>query len=324
MLRSTVSDRAHCGEHGAGVRDAVPHGRVPRTVLSSSRCLRTRGCSRATRHRWPWSQSIGSPVPSSGTGASRRRAGPEGARCAPSGYEARLASRVSCRSRRLHVRGHMGKDVLNGPHHVSFCRGLSLTTTEQVVHLSDDLRGICRCSDTQEVVLLESLSRVVAQPLLDLLRKAVQLLVSSDIEAGQYLHQVEDVGDQRGMKARLRLVQAIHHVRDHFSEPLPQIFRATGQGLANACVYLARHPCLLFRRHLNAKVVALRDRQDLELRPELLPQLVDRGIVFLPKEPVQVRTDLLDVLRVDSKKALHSLIEAGLELAHTCHQVEIE
>ena len=63
----------------------------------------------------------------------------------------------------------------------------------------------------------------------DLVGETVQVGVAIDVQARQQLHQVEDIRDHRRVEARLRLIQTVHHVRDHVPEPLPQIFGSARQ-----------------------------------------------------------------------------------------------
>ena len=100
---------------------------------------------------------------------------------------------VSCRRGRLHVRGHAGEDVVGARGLSGFCR---LAAAQQAIHFGDDVGGVGGRRDAQQVMLLEVLSGVVAQPLFDLLRKAVEVRVAVDVEPRQDLHQVQNIGDQ--------------------------------------------------------------------------------------------------------------------------------
>ena len=70
----------------------------------------------------------------------------------------------------------------------------TLAAVQETVHLRHDVRRVCRRGDAQEVVLFEILRRVVAEPLLDLVCKPIQILVALSIQARKNLYQVEDVG----------------------------------------------------------------------------------------------------------------------------------
>ena len=72
--------------------------------------------------------------------------------------------------------------------------------------------------------LPQKLPAPVSYTHLDLLRKAVEVRVAIDVEPRQYLHQVQDIGDQGTVEARLWFVQPIHHVGDHLAEALPEVF----------------------------------------------------------------------------------------------------
>jgi hypothetical protein len=96
--------------------------------------------------------------------------------------------------------------------------------------------------------------RIVAEPLLDLFCKAIQILIALNIEAWKNLHQVEDIGHQRRVEAGFRLVQPIHHVGDHLAQPIPQILGAASQGLAYIRIDLAGDTSLLLGRHLHPEV----------------------------------------------------------------------
>ena len=162
------------------------------------------------------------------------------------------------------------------------------------------------------------------QPLFDLIRKPVEVRVAIDVKAWQDLNQVQNIGDQGTVEARLRLVQPVDHVGDHLAQPLPEVFRSAHQRFADVGVDLARNPRLLLSRHLNAEVSARRDGQNLKLDPEFFPQLFHSRVIFLPEEPVQLRLNLLDVLGIDAEKALDALFKSGLELAHARHEIEVE
>ena len=95
-----------------------------------------------------------------------------------------------------------------------FCR---LAAAQQAIHFGHDVGGIGGRRHTQQVMLLQVLSGVVAKPLFDLLRKAVQVRVAVDVESRQDLHQVQNIGDQGAVEARLRLVEPIDHVSDHLA-----------------------------------------------------------------------------------------------------------
>ena len=56
---------------------------------------------------------------------------------------------------------------------------------QHVVHLRDDVGSVGRRRDAQEVVFLEVLRGVVAKPLFDLVREAVQVSVAIDVECGK-------------------------------------------------------------------------------------------------------------------------------------------
>jgi len=88
------------------------------------------------------------------------------------------------------------------------------------------------------------------------------------------------------MKSRLRLVEPVDHMGDHLAEPLPEVFRSAHQRFADVGIDLARDPCLLFGRHLDAEVGTRRDGQHFKLDPEFFPQLFHSRVVFLPEEPV--------------------------------------
>ena len=122
-----------------------------------------------------------------------------------------VVTQFSYRRGRLHERGHTGEDIVGGLANDVFGR---LSTAQNVVHLGDDVGSVSRRLDAQEVVFLEVLRRVVAKPLFDLVREAVQVGVAIDVrfhkcrivEPGQYLNDVEYIGDQRAVEARLGFV----------------------------------------------------------------------------------------------------------------------
>jgi len=118
------------------------------------------------------------------TEASRRMGGLAAARCAPSGCEAPLASDVSCGRGRLHVRRHMGKMLSTVGSSPPRARSLPHDPATHHPFCATMFGGVCRRSDTQEVVLLEVVRGVIAQPLPDLVRKAVQLGISVDVRRG--------------------------------------------------------------------------------------------------------------------------------------------
>src|SRR5665213_1162527 len=120
----------------------------------SSAYRRTRGCSKVTRHRSPWLQSSGSRAPSSETAVTRRTDDPTEAWCAPSGCEVPLVYRFSCRRGRLHVRRHMGQDVLNRGTFFGSLRRSGVAVTQNAIYLRDDLGSIGCCHNTQKIVLL--------------------------------------------------------------------------------------------------------------------------------------------------------------------------
>ena len=100
---------------------------------------------------------------------------------------------------------------------------------QNAVDLGNDLRGIVGRRHAQQVVLLEILRRKAAQPLPDLIGEPVQICVAIHVQARQQLHQVKDIRDHRRVEAGLRLVQTVHHVRNHVPEPPPQIFSPARQ-----------------------------------------------------------------------------------------------
>ena len=87
-------------------------------------------------------------------------------------------------------------------------------------------------------MFLEVLCRVVAKPLFDLVREAVQISVAIDVESWQQLDDVEDVGDQRTVKPRFR-------------------FRSTRSTICATASRTRRHKSsaigFLFRVHLGAR-----------------------------------------------------------------------
>ena len=86
----------------------------------------------------------------------------------------------------------------------------------------------------------------VAQAILDLRCKPIQFLVLVHIETWEQIDEVEDVGDQRSMESRLRLVQFVDHVCDHVRQPHPQVLGPTVERLAYTLVDFTRDPRLFF------------------------------------------------------------------------------
>ena len=116
--------------------------------------------------------------------------------CAPSGCVVRWSSRVFM-PQRPSMYADIGSRMFSTRWCASTCGPSPASrSSQETVHLRDDVRRIRCRGDAQEIVLLEVLRRVVAQPLLDLLRKSIQVRIAIDIEAWQNLHQVEDVGHQ--------------------------------------------------------------------------------------------------------------------------------
>jgi hypothetical protein len=109
----------------------------------------------------------------------------------------------------LHIGRHVGDDVIRAQTRrkceARFSRSL-FTLPHHDVHLVQQRSGIAGGGDAEDVALLQLMRRIGAEPVANLRREAVQLLVLADVELRQQVDQVEDVGYERRMESRFRFV----------------------------------------------------------------------------------------------------------------------
>jgi hypothetical protein len=121
-------------------------------------------------------------------------------------------------------------------------RRVILSTAQDGVHLRQDLSGVRSGCNAENLVLLQIVGAEVAQAIFDLRRKPIQVLVLVHIETLEQVDEFEDIGDQRSMESRLRLVQFVDHVRDHVRQPHPQVLGSPVERLTHTLVDFARNP----------------------------------------------------------------------------------
>ena len=85
---------------------------------------------------------------------------------------------------------------------VSFRFGrVLLTTTQDRVHLRQDLSRVRSGCNAKNLVLLQIVCAEVAQPILNVRRKPIQLLVLVHVKTWKQIHEVKDIGHQRSMES---------------------------------------------------------------------------------------------------------------------------
>jgi hypothetical protein len=175
----------------------------------------------------------------------------------------------------------------------------------------------------KDVVLLQFVRRIGAEPVPNLRREAVQLLVLADVELRQQVNQIENVGHQRRMERRLWLLKPVGHVADHALEPAPQVLSSLLERLPYVRVDLASDARLFLSRHGDAEVVSAGDGH-LELQAKLLAQRVCTRVVLLSEEAMSSGSYVLDIVGIEIEEVVYLLREPLLKLTHASREIKVK
>ena len=129
-----------------------------------------------------------------------------------------------------HVGRHVRHDGVDSRYGIAR-DGCPFPLPQYGIHLVQQCSCIVRRRHAQNLVLLEFPCVVIAQALLNFGRESIEILILSDIELRQELHQVVNICDQGTVETRLGLVEPVDQVSDGFLETLPQIGRASAMRL---------------------------------------------------------------------------------------------